>query len=153
MGITGQSKNRIIWIYNGKPESAAAIVSDEENETTEVKQKTGSLKEISAKGQTQADEIRRILSNKPRKKLKVELMMNELSEALRRVARGETHADKRHKPDQPDTASGENKKAVDELEEFMKKHRQRWIKLREEPGIMLLPERNRKKVIALQKHK
>lgn len=61
--------------------------------------------------------------------------------------------DKQHKPDQPDTDSGENKKAVDELEEFMKKHPQRWINLREAPGIMLLPERNRKKVIALQKHK
>jgi len=154
-GITGQNKNRIIWIHNGKPESAAAIVPDGENKTTKAEQETGSLKEISAKGQTLADELVQKLSNKPKRRLKVELMLNELNEALKRVARGETHWDKRHKPDQQDTASGENKKAVDELEEFIEKHPQRWVKLRTDAGLILWRERNMGKVVISteQKHK
>ncbi len=145
-GITRQGTDRVIWTYNENPESDDDEVSDEwneppEEEEEEVRQEPGIV--IGETRKDQAEEIRQILGRRPQVELGVSRIMRAFSESLRWVCAGETREDL------------DDRKAASELEEFIEKHPQRWVKLRTDAGLILWRERNMGKVVISteQKHK
>ncbi|MBN2254921.1 MAG: hypothetical protein JW736_04390 [Deltaproteobacteria bacterium] len=130
-GITKRGTDRVIWTYNGNPESGDNDPLDEWEEPPEdeSRQERGTV--IGETRGGQAEEIRKILESRPQKELGVNRIMRAFSESLHRVWTETTPEDE------------ERKEAVSEWEEFMRHNPQRWINLRTDGGLLLWREREK----------